>query len=172
MGDTIALSALVDAVVVVVRLKAVRMSTLEDMSRIVQASPAVKLGFILTGASKSDGYAQQYRYAGSQRRAEAKPRLTLTASPPAADGDEVPGRRPSEGHGSERPNETSGESETDARDDKPAPSAPAPTRPESSGKPSGGLSPSEAGKRSGESRKAKSSQGPHERAAQDALKDA
>ena len=57
------------------------MSTLEDMSRIIEASPAAKLGFILTGADKSDGYAQQYRYAGSQRRTEAKPRLTLTVSP-------------------------------------------------------------------------------------------
>ena len=174
MGDTIALSALVDAVVVVVRMKAVRMSTLEDMSRVIQASPAVKLGFILTGAAKSDGYSQQYRYAGSQRRTEAKPRLTLTASPPAADGDEEPGRRPSESPAGERPDETPGESETDARGDKPAPSAPAPPRPEPSGRPFGGLSPSEAGKKSGESRRAKSSQGPHapERAAQDALKDA
>lgn len=73
MGDTIALSAHVDAVVVVVRLKALRTSTLQDMSRILEASPATKLGFILTGADKSQGYGQHQRYAGSQGRAEARP---------------------------------------------------------------------------------------------------
>ncbi len=56
MGHAIALSAHVDAVVVVVRLKALRASALQDMSRILEASPATKLGFILTGVDKSESY--------------------------------------------------------------------------------------------------------------------
>ena len=80
MGDAIALSAHVDAVVVVARLKALRMSTLEDMSRILDASPATKLGFIVTGVDQSNPYRQHQRYAASERRAEEKPRLTLTVA--------------------------------------------------------------------------------------------
>ena len=175
MGHAIALSAHVDAVVVVVRLKALRTSALQDMSRILEASPATKLGFILTGVDKSEGYEQHQRYAASERRAEAKPRLRLTVSPSAADGDgEVPGRPWSETHASERPNESASESETEGRGDTPAPSAPAPEPSKSAGQPFGGLSPSEAGKRSGQSRRAKSAQRADaaERAALDAAQDA
>jgi cellulose biosynthesis protein BcsQ len=179
MGHAIALSAHVDAVVVVVRLKALRTSALEDMSRILEAAPATKLGFILTGVDKGEGYGQHQRYAASERRAEAKPRLRLTVSPSAADGDgEVPGRPWSETHASERLNESAGESETEGRGETPAPSAPAPEPSKSAGQPFGGLSPSEAGKRSWEIRRAKSAQradapesAPFD-ATQDGLKDA
>ena len=57
-GHAIALSAHVDAVVVVVRLKALRMSTLQDMGWILEASPAIKLGFVVTGDDRSEGYGQ------------------------------------------------------------------------------------------------------------------
>jgi polysaccharide biosynthesis transport protein len=151
MGDAIALSAHVDAVVVVARLKALRMSTLEDMSRILDASPATKLGFIVTGVDQSNPYRQHQRYAASERRAEEKPRLTLTVAPPAADGD---GGVPA----GERSDETANESETVGGGDQTAPSTPAHSRSKSAAKRFGGLTPSEAGKRSWEIRRAKSAQ--------------
>jgi capsular exopolysaccharide synthesis family protein len=170
LGDAIALSAHVDAVVVVARLKALRMSTLQDMSRILEASPATKLGFIVTGVDQSSRYRQHQRYADSQRRPEGKPRLTLTVPPSPADGDDgVPAGGSS--------NETAGESETEGRGDQPAPSTPADSRSKPAPKPFGGLSPSEAGKRSWEIRRAKSAQradapeSPFD-ATQDGLKDA
>jgi succinoglycan biosynthesis transport protein ExoP len=178
LSHAIALSAHVDAVVVVVRLKALRTSTLDEMTRILEAMPVTKLGFIVTGVGKSEGYGQQPRYAVSERRAEAAPRLPLAVSPSAADGDgDAPDRRRSETHAGERPNETAGETETDGHDDKPA-RAPARARSKSADRPFGGLSPREAGQRSAQSRRAKSAQQAEaaERAAldeaQDALKDA
>jgi len=170
MGHAIALSAHVDAVVVVVRLKGLRTWALQDMSRILEAAPATKLGFILTGVDKGEGYGQHQRYAASERRAEAKPRLRLTVSPSAADGD---GGVPA----GERSYETAYESETEGGGDQPAPSNPADSRSTPAGKPFGGLTPSEAGKRSWAIRRARSAQradapesAPFD-ATQDALKD-
>ena len=171
IGDAIALSAHVDAVVVVARLKALRMSTLQDMSRILEASPATKLGFIVTGVDQSNTYRQHQRYAASERRAAEEPRLTLTVPPSAADGD---GGVPA----GERSYETANESETEGGGDQPAPSTPAHSRSKPAAKPFGGLTPSEAGKRSWEIRRAKSAQradaqesAPFD-ATQDGLKDA
>lgn len=161
MGHAIALSAHVDAVVVVVRLKALRTSALQDMSQILEASPATKLGFVLAGVDKSEGYWQRQRYPASERRAEA-PRLRLTVSPSAV---------------RERPKETASERATDARGDKPASGAPAQAASESASRPFGGLSPREAAQKSAQTRKAKSAQRkkaagrPALDEAQDALKD-
>jgi tyrosine-protein kinase len=169
MGHSIALSAHVDAVVVVVRLKALRTSALQDMTRVLEASPAVKLGFVLTGVDKTEGYGygQYQRYAASERRTSSPPRLRLTVSPSDHEGNgEVSGVR-SESPAGESPN-GAGESGTAGRDDQPAPSPPS----NSVGRPFGGLSPSEAGRKSGQSRRAKASQHAAPDAAQDALKDA
>ena len=43
-GDTIALSAHVDAMVVVVRLNVLPLSALDDLSRVLASSPATKIG--------------------------------------------------------------------------------------------------------------------------------
>ncbi len=169
MSHSIALSAHVDAVVVVVRLKALRTSALHDMTRILEASPAAKLGFVLTGVDKTEDYGQYQRYAASERRPSTAPRLRLTASPSAAEGNgEVSGLR-SESPAGESPNGAS-ESGMAGRDDQPAPSPPS----KSVGRPFGGLSPSEAGRKSGERRRARASQhaGAQERAAPDAAQDA
>jgi capsular exopolysaccharide synthesis family protein len=106
MSHAIALGAHVDAVVVVVRLKALRTSTLQDLSRILAAMPVTKLGFIVTGVDRSEGYGQHARYAASTRRSEAKPRLTLAVPPSAAKAD---------GEAGESPNEPTGESEAARR---------------------------------------------------------
>ena len=168
MSHAMALSAQVDAVVVVVRLKALRTSTLQDMSRIFEAMPVTKLGFIVTGANESRGYWQQHRYASSERRTGARPRLASAGSPSAPDGD-VPSRRRSETHAGRSPNETASERETNGHGDEPARSAPTQGNSTSAGKPFGGLTPREAGLRSAQSRKEKSAQS--EAAERDALED-
>jgi polysaccharide biosynthesis transport protein len=80
VGDAIGLSAHVDAVVLVARLRALRRSMLADVSRIFEASPAVKLGFILTGAGKSDGYTRYTPHTAPESRSAS----VLPLTPPAA----------------------------------------------------------------------------------------
>ena len=152
MGHAIALSAHVDAVVVVARLKALRMSTLQDMSRILEASPATKLGFIVTGVDQERALrpASEIRRLGAAGGSRSLG-LTLTVPPSVADGD---GGVPA----GERSVETANEIETEGGGDQPAPSTPAHSRSKPASKPFGGLSPSEAGKRSAEIRRAKSAQ--------------
>jgi polysaccharide biosynthesis transport protein len=86
-SNAIALSAHVDALVVVVRLKALRTSALQDLGWMLEASSASKLGFVVTGADKSEGYGQRQRSVASQQGPEPSPRPTLTVPPSAADGD-------------------------------------------------------------------------------------
>jgi capsular exopolysaccharide synthesis family protein len=98
VGDAIALSAYVDAVVVVARLKALRRSTLEDLNGILDTSPAVKLGFILTGAEKSEGYGRYSGHAAAQLRSgrvlHLKTSSSATSRPATEDGaDESPLRQ-------------------------------------------------------------------------------
>jgi Mrp family chromosome partitioning ATPase len=164
-GHAIGLSAHVDAVLVVARLKTLRMSTLQDMSGILEASPATKLGFVLTGVEKNAGYGQRGRYSSSTQRAEAgpRPRLTVPSSPAGTNG-EVPGRDGTDAPVGDGRSESGhegrgGKSEPGALSREPSPSA---------DRPFGGLSPSEAGKRSWEVRRARSATGG---AAQDADKD-
>jgi succinoglycan biosynthesis transport protein ExoP len=79
-GHAIALSAHVDALVVVVRLKALRTSALQDLSWMLEASPANKLGFVLTGViDKSERYGQHQRHTGSSAK-PTKPTLTVASS--------------------------------------------------------------------------------------------
>jgi len=52
-GDTIALSAHVDAMVVVVRLNVLPLSALDDLGRVLASSPAAKIGFVVTGVEET-----------------------------------------------------------------------------------------------------------------------
>jgi non-specific protein-tyrosine kinase len=65
VGDALAVGALVDALVVVTRLHAVRRGTLAELARALEASPTATLGFVLTGTRRDDGYPDSYRAAGS-----------------------------------------------------------------------------------------------------------
>ena len=56
VGDAMSLSARVDAILVVCRMNVVRRSTLSELRRVLDASPAQKLGFVLAGADSEDGY--------------------------------------------------------------------------------------------------------------------
>jgi Mrp family chromosome partitioning ATPase len=56
VGDAMAISTHVDAVVVVCRMNVVRRPTLTELRRALDACPAEKLGFVLAGAQSEDGY--------------------------------------------------------------------------------------------------------------------
>jgi Mrp family chromosome partitioning ATPase/capsular polysaccharide biosynthesis protein len=55
VGDGVALSAKVDALVVIVRLDAVRHAVLEELQRVLDVCPPPKLGYVVTGVPDS-GY--------------------------------------------------------------------------------------------------------------------
>ena len=81
VGDAIALSAHVDALVIVTHLKGLTSATLEDMNRILEACPADKLGFILTGAEKMEGYG---RYSANAAAAELRSARVLHMAAPSS----------------------------------------------------------------------------------------
>lgn len=72
VGDTMTLSTFVDALLVVVRTPVAHRTTLADLARELDASPATKLGFVLTGADERDGYGYGYGY-GYTPRGKAAP---------------------------------------------------------------------------------------------------
>jgi tyrosine-protein kinase len=75
VGDAMALSAHVDAMCVVVRLNVVHRGMLQELARLLDACPAAKLGYVLTGAELSDegyGYAYAYDYAAPEARTSGK----------------------------------------------------------------------------------------------------
>ncbi len=70
VGDALALSSRVDAVVVAARMNTVRRGMLSEVGRLLATTPTEKLGFVLTGAGEEDGYSAEYAYgAGSYFRA-------------------------------------------------------------------------------------------------------
>jgi polysaccharide biosynthesis transport protein len=86
-SNAIALSAHVDALVVVVRLKGLRESALRDLGWMLEASRATKLGFVVTGADKTESYGHYQRSVSRELRPKARPRPTLAVSPSPEDGD-------------------------------------------------------------------------------------
>jgi Mrp family chromosome partitioning ATPase len=54
LSDAITLTSRLDGLVVVTRLTVIKRSTLQELRRVLDASPIAKLGFVATGAS-SDG---------------------------------------------------------------------------------------------------------------------
>ena len=57
-----ALSANVDAILVLCRLNVVRRPMLNELKRLLDASPARSLGFVVAGAEREGGYAYGYAY--------------------------------------------------------------------------------------------------------------
>jgi polysaccharide biosynthesis transport protein len=68
VGDAIAMSGYVDALMLVLRLDMLRSSALDDLRRILESSPAHKLGFVVTGTGRWSGYGVSHRYFEPQRR--------------------------------------------------------------------------------------------------------
>jgi Mrp family chromosome partitioning ATPase len=62
VGDSMTLSARVDAILVVTRLGVVNRPMLNDLSRELTSSPADKLGFVVTGVDLRSGYGYGYGY--------------------------------------------------------------------------------------------------------------
>jgi Mrp family chromosome partitioning ATPase/capsular polysaccharide biosynthesis protein len=63
VGDAVTLTARVDALFVVTRLKTLRRPVLKELARVLEACPGEKLGFVLTGAKFEEGYGYAgYRY--------------------------------------------------------------------------------------------------------------
>ena len=60
VGDTMTLSSHVDALVVITRMNVVRRHMLAELRRLLEAAPATKLGFVLTGAEDEQGYGYGY----------------------------------------------------------------------------------------------------------------
>ncbi len=60
VGDAMTLSSHVDALVVITRMNVVRRHMLAELRRLLEAAPATKLGFVLTGAEGEQGYGYGY----------------------------------------------------------------------------------------------------------------
>lgn len=74
VGDAMNLTARVDAMFVVTRLKILRRPILSELARVLEACPAEKLGFVLTGAKYEEGYGYAgYHYEKSDRTRESTP---------------------------------------------------------------------------------------------------
>jgi succinoglycan biosynthesis transport protein ExoP len=71
VGDAMALSAKVDALILVTRLNVIRRTMVHELHRLLEACPATKLGFVVTGVSAADGYGYGGYYYSS-RRSEAQ----------------------------------------------------------------------------------------------------
>jgi succinoglycan biosynthesis transport protein ExoP len=76
VGDAVTLTARVDALFVVTRLKTLRRPVLKELARVLDACPGEKLGFVLTGAKFEEGYGYAgYRY-DHDRGAREKERVS------------------------------------------------------------------------------------------------
>jgi len=60
-GDAMALSTKVDGLLVVVRLNVLRHRMLAELARVLERTPATKLGFVLTDVPVEPGYGYAYR---------------------------------------------------------------------------------------------------------------
>lgn len=69
VGDAMALSTMVDAVLVVAQVNLLRRGPLNELHRLLETMPAEKLGFVVTGAGEEDGYGSYGEYYYYQRAA-------------------------------------------------------------------------------------------------------
>lgn len=60
-GDAMTLSTKVDGVLLVVRMNLVRRKMLSELARVLERTPATKLGYVLTDAPMETGYGYAYR---------------------------------------------------------------------------------------------------------------
>jgi capsular exopolysaccharide synthesis family protein len=82
VGDSMTLSARVDAILVVTRLGIVNRPMLTDLSRELETSPASKLGFVVTGIDLKAGYGYGHAYG---QPTEAPSATSGPAGQPATD---------------------------------------------------------------------------------------
>jgi Mrp family chromosome partitioning ATPase len=70
VGDAMTLSAKVDAMFVVTRLKVVHRGMLHEMARLLEACPAEKFGYVVASAELGEGYGYAYGYSYAATEAE------------------------------------------------------------------------------------------------------
>jgi capsular exopolysaccharide synthesis family protein len=61
-SEAMTLSTQIDAMIVVVRLNLATRGTLADLKQLLDAAPAAKFGFVLTGADPGNGHGYEYGY--------------------------------------------------------------------------------------------------------------
>jgi Mrp family chromosome partitioning ATPase len=110
VDDGLALSALVDGVLVVVRSGAVPRRVLQEMARLLDMSPAEVLGFVLTGLNRSEAHGYGYGYGYGRDRWRSAPAAQVIEAPTQNAG-EAPtrdnGDLPASQAGGERPRRAS-----------------------------------------------------------------
>ena len=74
VSDAATLSSRMDAVAVVIRAGTVNRPMLKELARELEASPARKLGFALTGAEATELYGSAYGYATRESQSSERPR--------------------------------------------------------------------------------------------------
>jgi Mrp family chromosome partitioning ATPase len=62
VGDAMVLSAKVDAMILTAKIETVRRPMLTEVHRLLETVPALKLGFVATGAESEEGYGAGYGY--------------------------------------------------------------------------------------------------------------
>jgi non-specific protein-tyrosine kinase len=70
VGDAMTLSAKVDAMVVITRLKVVHRGMLRELARLLETCPAEKFGYVVAGAELGEGYGYSYAYSYAATEAE------------------------------------------------------------------------------------------------------
>jgi receptor protein-tyrosine kinase len=72
VSDSMMLSAKMDGLLVVTRLPEIRRPVVEELRRVLETAPVVKLGFVVTGTGAGEsygyGYGYQYGYETQRRR--------------------------------------------------------------------------------------------------------
>jgi Mrp family chromosome partitioning ATPase/capsular polysaccharide biosynthesis protein len=62
VGDAMSLSSCVDGLLVLTRLNTIKRPMLRELSRLLEAAPAAKLGYVVTGSQRQAGYPGSYGY--------------------------------------------------------------------------------------------------------------
>jgi len=91
VDDGLALSASVDGVLVVTRSGLVPRQMLQEMSRLLDSSPAEVLGFVLTGLNRSEAYGYGYGYGTDYRGSRGNDGAQVIQAP-TQDGEDRPRR--------------------------------------------------------------------------------
>lgn len=72
VGDTRVLSSRVEGIVLVARLSVLRRPMVKELERVLASCPALKLGFVASGAEQEEGYGYGSYYYKSRERVEAR----------------------------------------------------------------------------------------------------
>jgi Mrp family chromosome partitioning ATPase len=75
LGDSLSMSPHVDALLLVVRLNALRTPMLDDLARVLSSCPAETLGFVVTGMEQAMPYGRSERYTPPEPKLPVQHRL-------------------------------------------------------------------------------------------------